>query len=146
MRCGKPFMFAGLALASSLALGQSGTTLGALLDQGAKKLSTDEVKTVLAGATSTYQTPTGGRMIFNFRADGLLNGNFTNATGEGRTSGSGSWKTEDGGKYCVSMNWSAPWMPSGTVCNFIFKVGEKTFVATSDSDRGVAANERWFTK
>ena len=143
MNFAKPILFTGMVLAAGMAHSQSGMNLGSVLDQGGKKLSSDEVKATLTGASTSY--PRGsGTVTVAFRNDGSIQARFVNP--DVRTSGNGTWKMEENGKYCMTLNWNAGYLTSFSGCFHVFKAGDKFFIATSETDRNAAADERVYEK
>lgn len=121
------------------------TTLGEILDKGAKKLSHGDFVAMLP-ATSFVVFPSGsGEAEVVYKADGTFSGSARHY-GSGTTSGSyGTWKVDESGKFCVDENLPG-WSKTYQDCNFRFKVGDELFDSPSDSDRNAKLNKRKITK
>jgi hypothetical protein len=142
MYVAKLLLSAALLLSANLVYSQA-TTLGAILDQGAKKLNADEAKALIAGTTTTAQ-PGNATITTQYKADGSIDASFQGTAL--RSSGGGAWKVEPDGKYCGQVSWSNSQLKPFNACGYVFLVGDKTFVSASDSDRNAAANPREFKK
>jgi hypothetical protein len=121
------------------------TNVGALLDQGAKLLSTDEVKVTLIGATVTDSPAGTAELQLNYKSDGSITGQWNDRTIS--TSAFGTWKI-DSDKFCYSVQFqlarepdSSSARPFSRCPQFIFKVDEKYFFSESNSDRSAPARE-----
>ena len=66
-------------LGTTFATAQS--TLGELLDAGAKKLSAQEFKSEVVGSTLTGPSRTGGQVNLEYKPDGLVSGNVQSPQG-----------------------------------------------------------------
>ena len=127
-----------LALASPPALGQS--TLGALLDAGAQKLTVDEFNTQLVQRTLIGPTGAGLGIEVIYTSAGTISGTGgTSFRGPGPTV-DGDWRSDDAGRICESMRIESSRMTQYNLaprCQFWFKLGDTYYVAGSDSDRYV---------
>jgi len=127
-----------LVLGSSLAAGQS--TLGPLLDAGARKLTVEEFKAQLVQRSLVGPTGAGIGIEIMYTSAGTISGIGGLATrGPGPTL-DGDWKTDAEGRICESMRLETSRMTQYNLaprCQFWFQLGDTYYVADSDSDRYV---------
>ncbi len=126
------------------ALAQS--SVGELLDGGATKLNRDELNALLPGATLTGLNYAGGEITSKYRQDGTLAGRAAITSGPmiGRTTGIvGTWAVADDGKLCTDLSTQ---FGSRQTCWYLFKLGDRHFLAESDSDRAASILQRTITK
>ena len=132
-------LFSALMIVCTLAAGQA-LTLADVKSKDAVQLSADDLKQLLPGAKVVSKTPTGSTRNWENSASG----NFVAST-DGRGSafssnrtmpstGTGAWKIDDKGAYCVSIQWGSV---SEEWCRFIFKAGDNyyTFATLNDAAR-----------
>jgi len=118
-------LFAALLMVCSVASGQV-LTLTDVKAKSAVQLSADDLKQLLPGATVQNQTQSGATV----RWKNSLSGDFV-ASNDGRGhsppamfTGSGTWKIDDKGAYCVQIRW--PWSRDDW-CRYVFKAGDKYY-------------------
>jgi hypothetical protein len=127
--------FAVLVSVSSLAVGQS--TLGALLDAGARKLTAEEFKAELVQRVLVGPTGVGVSVeIMYMSTGGIAGANAETTPGPGREL-RGEWRIDSEGRICASMRLlgrqgEAVLAPR---CQFWFKLGDTYYLSDSDSDR-----------
>ena len=143
MRVAKLVLLAAIFFIAGAAHSQTQTTVGQLLDQGARKLSSEEVKVLLTGATAYADRGRGVVSKTTFNPDGSASASLQ--TMDSRVGGRGTWKMEGDGKYCVSLQWTSVYPPYAG-CLYNFKLGEKYFVSESDSERNASAGERTYSR
>jgi hypothetical protein len=117
----------------SFAWGQA-LTLVDVKAKSAVQLSADDAKQLLSGATVVNQIPSGSTRRWQNSASGDL---AASSDGRGNApprvfSGSGTWKIDDKGAYCVHIKWP---MQVEEWCRYVFKAGDKyyTFLTLDDS-------------
>ena len=110
------------------------STLGELLERGARKLATTAELQAL-GDLRVFRATHDSDAYITLRADGIVIGMVHNREGHGSSEAIGSWKIDDGGRRCVdvalpafNMNW--------TQCGYTYSLGRTIFFAPSDSDLG----------
>ena len=128
---------------ASLAAGQS--TLGALLDADARKLSPGEFNEELVQRTIVGLSPTGGRIEMMYASNGTIHGVATNpaytSTMPPEQGVGGEWRIDDKERICTSLRIGlggggpAQILILPTRCQYLFKLGDRYFFADSDSDR-----------
>ena len=129
-------LIAVLAFGSSDAIAQS--TLGALLDAGARKITAEEFKAELMQRTLVGPTGIGIEFEVMYTSAGTITGLSThsNAPRLGPGTLDGEWRADTEGRICSSMRINRA---SATVlaprCQFWFKLGDTYYVSDSDSDR-----------
>jgi len=127
---------------SSSAAAQS--TLGELLDMGAKQIPQAELVSLLSGLTMSGESfnNQGGTIRFDYKADGTVSGHLRTADGREFPS-SGTWKVDDSGKFCRDMT-----RPNGSKwgdCRYFYRLGEGYFAAETN-ERGTKIEKRIFEK
>ena len=123
-------------------------TLGALLDAGAKPLSTAAFNDELVQRMIAGPTPTGGKLEVMYTMDGRMQGTGTSAA---TTSSvvplspvSGDWTADEKGRICTTMRIGA-WASGSVVmtrCQYWFKLGNEYYFADSDVDRSAKVLKR----
>jgi hypothetical protein len=130
-----------LALTGAAAMAQS--TLGDLLDGGAKKLSKDAVKSTFGGAHVSGKSVTGADTEYDYKADGYLSGNLK-AT-DGWTTGSvGNWTVDESGRLCAEWTLTIN-SKRFKGCGFLYAKGDELYYVESDSDK-TAKIYKWVVK
>jgi hypothetical protein len=126
----------GVALASWLSIAGAQSTLGELLNSGAKKLTVDDfkeevVQRILVGATNS-----GGTLEMIYARTGVIDGRGSGVSGANIMAPvSGTWTTADNGTVCTSMRIGVnPGIMLPPRCQFWFKLADAYFVSDSDSD------------
>ena len=141
----------GLLMWTLIALAQS--TVGELLDAGARKLSVDEFKQELVQRVIVGPSPTRGTLEILYSGSGLVQGVGTppGFSTVGRESlVSGHWTIGENGTVCTSMRISGqpggnPTGMGGSLaprCQFWFSLGDKYFLSDSDDDRSAKVLSR----
>lgn len=130
---GKLSLGIALLLWAPLALSQS--TLGELLDAGAKKMSIEEFKDEVVQRTLVGLSASGGNLELMYVSNGTIQGLGAGPLYTMNTLSTirGEWKTDDDGKICTSMRIGGTPLPDR--CQFWFKYAEAYFPSDSDSDR-----------
>jgi hypothetical protein len=136
----KLVLFAISMMVCTFAAGQA-LTLADAKTKDAVQLSADDLKHLLPGAKVVTKTATGSTRNWENGPDG----NFVAST-DGRGSaytgnrslpstGHGTWKINDKGAYCVTIQWGMS--VSEDWCRYIFKAGDKyyTFATLDDTAR-----------
>jgi hypothetical protein len=86
-------------------------SFAAVADEAGTRLSGDELKTLVTGATVTHVArSTGSTRRWKNDVDGSFmatsnNKKYGNALGQHSTSSPGTWSINDEGKYCVRIDW-----------------------------------------
>ena len=136
LRTVKLSLTAVLALGSACVLGQS--TLGALLDAGARKLTAEEFKTELVQRTLVGHTGTIIGVEVMYTSGGTITGmSLHSGFGPGGTL-DGEWRIDSEGRICSSMRVDSNRMTQFNLaprCQFWFKLGDTYYLSDSDSDR-----------
>ena len=131
-----------LLLCASFAVAQS--SLGELLDAGAKKLSAQEFRQEVVQRVIVGPTAGGGNLEVMYANSGVIQGrgNYRDVAQMIMAPISGEWTIDDHGRICTSMQMGGG--SGGTVsglvmlpprCQIWFKYKERYFLADSDSDR-----------
>jgi uncharacterized protein YdeI (BOF family) len=109
-------------------------TLADAKAKGASKLSADDLKGLLPGATNRSETERASRS-WNHGADGKLQATAQGKAGTsaGRaTSAFGTWRVTDDGKYCVEVAWKQ--VSDEKWCRVVYKVGDSYYGFSDDSN------------
>lgn len=115
--------------------------VGELIKQGAQKLSKEDLQKLHeGGVTQSGALVNGTPYTEQHRPDGTISGR---AGSSGQFSLGGTWKIDDAGKLCLDVVPQSG--PRLTSCAFIWKAGDKYFVAPND-DPNTAVRERKYTK
>jgi len=128
-------LIAALVCVSPIVIGQ--TTLGALLDAGARKLTPEEFRTELTQRLLVGPTGASLGIEVMYTSEGRITGMSTQTYGPGGTL-NGDWRTDNEGRVCSSMQIDSSRMANYNLaprCQFWFKLGDTYYVADSDSDR-----------
>lgn len=106
-------------------------TVSDLSAKGAKKLAAADIKTLVSGSTMTFTTPAGFEFVLSPTADGSINGNASGSNGSFGVGG--TWKVDDGGKYCENVT-----TPRGGLANCfeVYSLGDKYFFLTAQGKAG----------
>lgn len=113
--------------------------LSEILDKGGKRLSGEEVRALLVGATVTGTALNGAQFESHYTADGKMAG--TVASMQGMSGTVGAWNIGEKGDLCTEFTVTR----SGAQfkgCMFYFKAGDEYFSSTSDGDRNANAAKR----
>lgn len=127
---------------TTAALAQS--SLGELLDGGAKKLPKDTVKSTLSGAQVSGKSVTGASTEYVYKPDGSFSGNLQGSDGW-RSGAIGTWNVDDGGKICSEWTLTT----RGTRfkgCGFLYAKADEYYYVESDSDRSAPIFKRVIKK
>lgn len=124
------------------ALAQS--SLGDLLDGGAKKLSSDAVKSTLGGAHVSGKSLTGADTEYDYKPDGYFSGNLMAADGT-RFGVVGTWKVDESGKLC--SEWTLTQNSKRfSGCGFLYANADQLYYVESDSDKSAKIYKRVIKK
>ena len=134
-------------LATSLLAGvawpQMEMPVGILLDKGARKLQSEEVKALLSGATVDAERGGNVRTKTSYKPDGSLSAHIQ--TPDVSTGGTGTWRVEGNGSFCISINWTSHFPPVAG-CSYVFKLGNSFYFSVSDTVRHARGVERFITR
>ena len=131
-------LFTASMMMCGFSIGQA-LTLADAKAKNAVQLSASELRKLLPGATIVNQGPAGATRRWENNPSGNL---AASTDGRGNTgghaypgSGSGSWKIDDKGMYCVAIKWprvTEDW------CRYVFKTGDRyyAFDTLDDTARG----------
>lgn len=131
-----------IGLTSTAALAQS--SLGELLDGGAKRLPKDAVKSALSGARVSGKSTTGAATEYDYKADGYFSGNLQNSDGW-KSGAVGTWSVDDSGKLCAEWTLTVN-SKKLKGCGFLYAKGDQYYYSESDSDRGAPIYKRVIKK
>lgn len=120
-----------LGLTGSVALAQS--SLGELLDGGAKKLSKDAAKNTLTGARVTGKSSSGADTEYDYKPNGTFSGNLK-ATDGWTTGAVGTWTVDESGKICSEWTLTVNSKRFNS-CGFLYAKGDELYYVESDSDK-----------
>ena len=132
------------ALSLSAGYANAQSTLGELLDKGAKKMSREEWQAQLPVTYGGLDFTERVNFKFEYKADGKFSGNATGTHGQGTSGSVGTWTMDETGKQCIDerlISWNMTW----DECYFVYKLDAKYFSAQSDSDRSSKAMPRTFS-
>ena len=124
---------AAAAVASTLVLAQS--TLGELVDSGAKRMTKDQLESSLGGTKFTGGLRSGRATLnIELKADGTIAGSVT---AQGHSAGTlGKWAVDETGKTCIDVRIST-WNVTDKGCVFYYRLGEASYRTLNESeDRG----------
>jgi hypothetical protein len=103
-------------------------TLGEVKAKNGVQLSAEDLKQLLPGAKVMSHTVDGTIRRLENNPNGTLVASSDAAGASGgrgyRVSGSGTWKIDDRGRFCVDIKWN---IRTEDVCRFIFKADGKYF-------------------
>ena len=116
-------LVAGLLVAGLVGAQQA--TLGSILDQGAKKMPSTDVRAAVATGMPKGIRPYPSAEDVSYEADGTMRGYFPAYN----VWATGSWAVDDQGRLCFDgySGWITP------VCYHWFKLGESVYIIESDS-------------
>jgi len=134
----RTILFAASMMVCTFASSQA-VTLADVKAKNAVQLSADDLKQLMPGAKVVNQTIGGGTNRWENSPSGDVAASTDGRGGGGKPtpgSGSGTWKIDDKGMYCVNIRWS--WR--GRIedwCRYVFKAGDKyyAFDALDDTAR-----------
>lgn len=115
------------------------STVGELLDGGAKKMTKEQLVASIAGTKLTGPNRSGEVVLnIDLKADGSFSGNVINPQ-RGISSGTfGKWSVDEAGKTCTDGRLSA-WNMALKECFFSYKLGDIMYRTLADSeDRSTA--------
>lgn len=115
---------------------QAQTTLGALLDQGARKITAAEAS-MLAPLGVVRQVVDSDTVVMIY-PNGTVVGTVSNRQGHGSSAARGTWTMDTNGRRCVDVDlpgFNMKW----TQCAYTYRLGDQLFAAASDSDRSAIA-------
>jgi hypothetical protein len=130
----RPALAAPLLLASALACAQ--TTLGDLVQSGAQRLSPQRFEEEVVQRTLRGRIDTGMLVEVLYASSGQLQGIGLAGPAEWSVQVLGSWSTGDNGTICTRMTLDGPTIRAMLPrrCEFWFKLDDRYFVSSSDSD------------
>lgn len=108
------------------------SSLGELLDQGARKLTAAEVQAL--GDVRVLRQREDADAYITMRADGTVVGMVHNKQGHGSSEAVGTWQVDDSGRRCSVVDMPAFRMQV-TQCGYAYRLGGNIWLAPSDSDR-----------
>ncbi len=119
-----------------------------LLDGGAVKVPSDEMKSIVrpGAEVETYNPYSGAYRLWTNDASGKFIASRRGGTGNAASQGSGEWKVTDGGEYCVQIEWrTARNGPDFTErwCAVLYRHDGALYLAPSDL---AGKGERKYTK
>lgn len=128
----KVFLTASLAISAMSASAQS--TVGELLDGGAKKMTKEQLVAYIAGTKLTGPSRSGEVMLnIDLKADGSFSGNVNNPQ-RGISSGTaGKWTVDEAGKTCTDGRLFA-WNMGFKECFFSYRLGEVMYRTLAESE------------
>jgi phosphoglucomutase len=136
LRTLKLSLFAVLVFGSPCAIGQS--TLGPLLDAGAKKLTVEEFKAELVQRMLVGPTGIGWELEVMYTSGGAIAGESrvsSHIIGATRSVLDGEWRIDTEGRICSTVRSRGTLATLAPRCQFWFKLGDTYYVSDSDSDR-----------
>lgn len=141
----KNLVVATVATLACLGMAHGQSTLGEILDKGARKLTHEDFVAMLPATNFVVWPSGGGEAETVYKADGTFSGSARHYA-SGSISGSyGTWKVDQTGKFCVDEKLPG-WNRTYQDCNFRFKVGDQVFDSPSDTDRDAKLNKRKISK
>jgi hypothetical protein len=115
---------------------QAQSTLGELLDRGARKLSATEIEAM--GDVRVLRQATDADAYMTLRTDGSVVGMVHNKQGHGSSEAVGTWRLDASGRRCADVSLPAFSM-SVQQCGYTFALGREIFFTPSDTDRSATA-------
>jgi hypothetical protein len=115
-----------LAALGGAGLAQAQSTLGDLLDRGARKLTPAEV--VSTGPLRIVREAPDSDALMTLRPGGTVVGTVHNKQG--------TWSVDAAGQRCVDVDLPAFRM-HWKQCGYLFRLGEQLYAVASDTDRSV---------
>lgn len=112
------------------------TTLGEILDKGAKKILKAEFVALLPASFSGVWPDGKGEVDVIFKPDGTFSGSARHYA-SGSISGSyGTWEMDENGKSCVVEKLPG-WNTTHSGCVYRFLLGDDLYSSGSDSNRDI---------
>jgi hypothetical protein len=153
LRFAKLLVMPGLLMWASLVVAQS--TVGELLDAGARILTVDEFKQEVVQRAIVGPSQARGTLEVVYTAGGVVQGTAS-APGTPTLARDvnilGQWTIGEGNRVCTSMRMFSQTGTGGSVsgmwgffparCQFWFKLGDKYFLSDSDDDRSAKVLSR----
>ena len=136
LRTVKLSLIAVLVFGSSHAIAQS--TLGALLDAGARKLTVEEFKAELVQRMLVGPTGIGYELEVMYTSGGAIAGESRVGSpiyGATRSVLDGEWRSDTEGRICSTVRSRGTLATLEPRCQFWFKLGDTYYLSDSDSDR-----------
>jgi hypothetical protein len=137
-------------LISAIALACAGSayaqsTLGEILDGGAKKITKEEWMAMLPVKTTDFWPGSVGETELTYKPDGSIFGNAYHYASGSSSPATGTWTVDDSGKVCIAQRNTGSGFQSWEECSIRYQLGDKYFrivtsatrgrIAGSDSDR-----------
>ena len=117
-----------VSMGISSAVAAQALTLADVKGKNAVQLSADELKQLMPGAKVVSLTNAGSTRSWENNANGTIVASSDGKAGNsGRArpgSGNGTWRVDDKGTYCVTIQWN---MAAEEWCRYIFKAGDKYY-------------------
>ena len=120
-------------LLGAVSLAHAQSTLGELLDRGARKLTPAEASSA-APLHVVRQSPDSDALM-TMHPDGTVRGVVHNKQGHGSSEAVGTWTMDDSGLRCVDVTLPAFNNMYWKTCGYTYRLGEQLYAAPSDSDR-----------
>ena len=134
--------FSALVLLLACTAPRAQSTLGELLDAGAKRLTADEFRQEVVQRTIFGPSPTGGTMEVVYTASGAVTGTgtapYSQATVGLGTQIDGEWSIDAQDRICTVVSVLGYGRRGGNLpprCQYWFRLGEAFYFADSDTDR-----------
>lgn len=127
-------IFVATAFAASAMTTYAQSTVGELLDGGAKKMTKEEATAYLAGFKLVGPTRSGEVLMnLDLKADGSFSGNVVQPVRAISSGTSGKWVVDGAGKTCAEGRLFA-WNMNFKECFFAYQLGDVVYRTLSDSD------------
>lgn len=138
-------MLVALCLGVCSLAGAQSLTVGDIKAKNGVQLSAEELRHLLPGAKVMNRLPDGTIRRWENNPNGTLVASSDASGGLGgrayRVTGSGTWRIDDSGRFCVSIKWN---LQTEDVCRYVFKADGKYFGAFK-LDNSTAASEFEFS-
>ena len=127
------------SLTSFVMAASAQSTVGELLDGGAKKMTKEQVTAYLAGYKLAGPTRSGEVLMnLDLKADGSFSGNVVQPVRAISSGTSGKWAVDDNGKTCAEGRLFA-WNMNFKECFFSFQLGDVVYRTLSGSEDRLSA-------
>ena len=110
------------------------STVGELLDKGAKKLVKADYAALFPATFSYVWLNKEGEGDLLYKSDGTLSGIERHYASRTTSPATGTWTADDNGKWCIKKNLSA-WKRDTDLCWYAFVLDGAYFGSLSDTDR-----------
>lgn len=121
-------------------------TVGDLQDAGAIKLSADAFQGQLVQRVIVGPAASGGHLEMMYASNGVVQGLGNNPIAGGNTGSAirGEWQFDGSERVCTAMWFGGTRMPMR--CQYWYRLGDRYFLADSDSDRSAKVLVRTLKK